>query len=130
MNAKIIIDALAIIRNVPAATIRAYAAEEEYFLRQDGYERANDYTRARFEDEAEWEDACQAAGEVQDAAHYAAAPLRWIACYSIDAVASDLWRALVEGWKRAATYWGAPDVGEFALAEARRIAACAEGGAA
>lgn len=47
MNAKIIAQSIAIIRNVPADTIRACTAEEEHLLRQDGYERANDYTRAR-----------------------------------------------------------------------------------
>lgn len=123
MNTQSLTQALAIIRNTPTETIRAYASDEEGFMRQDGYDRANGYTRARFEDEAEWEDACQAAEEVQDAAHYAAAPLRWIAYYSADdAAASDLWRALVEGWKRAATYWGAPDVDRFILGEARRLA--------
>ena len=46
------------------------------------------------------------ADEAQNNAHHAAAPFRWIAFYSDVERASELFRALAEGWRRAEQYCG------------------------
>lgn len=61
------------------------------------------------------------ADEAQNNAHHAAAPFRWIAFYSEVERASELFRALAEGWRRAEQYCGS---GEWdADVEARAILA-------
>ena len=110
--------ALIALKGATIAQIRAYASELEYALRQDGFDAANSWTRGRFVDDQEWQDACESADEAQNRAHHAAAPFRWIAYYSDVERASDLFRALAEGWRRAEAYFE----GEWdALIEAQEI---------
>lgn len=45
------------------------------------------------------------ADEAQNNAHHAAAPFRWIAFYSEVERASELFRALAEGWRRCLEYF-------------------------
>ena len=113
--------ALTTIKDADISSIRQYAADLEYKVRQDAFDDASAFQRGRFEDEGEWQDACDAADAVQDAAHYAIAPLRWIAYHSNVERASDLFAALAEGWRRLESYFGE---GEWdALLEARLIMA-------
>ena len=111
--------ALVCLKEASIAAIREYAADLEYEVRQAAFDTANGFTRGRFLDEEEWQDAQASADAVQDAAHYAIAPLRWIAYHSEVERASDLFAALAEGWRRLESYFGE---GEWdALLEARLI---------
>ena len=113
--------ALVSLKGATIAAIREYAGDLEYDVRQDAFEFASECQRGRFLDEEEWESARQTADDAQDAAHYAIAPLRWIAYYSDAQQASDLYSALAEGWRRLESYF---DEGEWdALIEARAIMA-------
>lgn len=98
--------ALITLKSASIAQIRAYAEEVQYQLLCDGYDAARGWTTGRFLDEEEWQDACQSADEAQNNAHHAAAPFRWIAFYSEVERASELFRALAEGWRRAEQYCG------------------------
>lgn len=98
--------ALIALKGATIGQIRAYAADLEYGVRAAAFDTANGFTRGRFLDEEEWQDACQSADEAQNNAHHAAAPFRWIAFYSEVERASELFRALAEGWRRAEQYCG------------------------
>ena len=111
--------ALITLKGATIEQIRAYADEVQYQLISDGYDAARSWTTGRFDDEQEWQDACQSADEAQNNAHHAAAPFRWIAFYSEVERASELFRALAEGWRRAEQYC---DSGEWdAVIEAQEI---------
>lgn len=119
--------ALIALKGATIGQIHAYAADLEYEVRAAAFDTANGFTRGRFLDEEEWQDANDAADDVQNRAHYAIAPLRWIAYYSDVQQASDLYSALAEAWRRLETYFGE----EWdALAEARAILAEVEEGVA
>ena len=110
---------LVCLKEASIAAIREYAADLEYEVRQDAFDFASECQRGRFLDEEEWESARQTADDAQDAAHYAIAPLRWIAYHSEVERASELYAALAEAWRRLEAYFGE---GEWdALLEARLI---------
>ena len=111
--------ALVCLKEASIAAIREYAADLEYEVRQDAFDTANGFTRGHFIDEQEWQDANEAADDVQNRAHHAIAPLRWIAYHSDVERASEFYAALAEAWRRLEVYSGE---GEWdALLEARLI---------
>ena len=109
--------ALITLKSASIGQIRAYAGEVQYQLISDGYDAARSWATGRFLDEEEWQDACQSADEAQNNAHHAAAPFRWIAFYSEVERASELFRALAEGWRRCLEYFEGFDP----MAEAQMI---------